>query len=302
MAGQKFFALFNVKFHGKLFTCRVLIIFYAGYIIKLYFSSPYLQIGGLFFTDSGNIYNLIQASLHFPSIWFVSDWLKLNKTCLLVNTNPRATWALTNHERLRIRLQLEAIVAVMYGLDADDFRWLLKDCDYPVDVVTELAYSQFDPKGFWRVDKDKPPEHRLTVLSLVAFHDLQKKIEACGGDREKGIEAFCSQNGGEGWMLPETLRLADYGLGHDERAKEHQPVRECFGPRFHPWQLEQSPEEFWRECHLHARNLLGPARYQALLDELEGKTDAKKPAERQEKLPDGYLFDTSNTPLFDELP
>ena len=72
-------------------------------------------------------------------------------------------------------------------------------------------------------------------------------------------------------MLPETLRLADYGLGHDERAKEHQPVRECFGPRFYDWQLAQTPEESWRECHLHARNLLGPEGYQDLLDELAGK-------------------------------
>lgn len=65
-------------------------------------------------------------------------------------------------------------------------------------------------------------------------------------------------------MLTETLRLADYGLGHDERAREHQPVRDCFGSRFYDWQLAQTPEESWRECHLRARNLLGPEGYQAL--------------------------------------
>ena len=67
------------------------------------------------------------------------------------------------------------------------------------------------------------------------------------------------------------MRLSDYGLGHDDRAREYQPVRECFGPRFYDWQLEQTPEESWRECHLHARNLLGPTGYQALLDELAGE-------------------------------
>ncbi len=126
-----------------------------------------------------------------------------------------------------------------------------------------------NPKGFWRVDKNKHPEHRQTVLSLIAFHDLESKIAGCGGDVERGIEAFCQQNDGQGWMLPETLRLADYGLGHDERARQHQPVRECFGPRFYDWQLAQTPEESWRECHLHARNLLGPDGYQKLLDQLE---------------------------------
>ena len=53
-------------------------------------------------------------------------------------------------------------------------------------------------------------------------------------------------------MIPETLRLADYGLGHDDRAKEHQPVASRLGPRFLPWQLEQSVEESWEECRKHA--------------------------------------------------
>ena len=62
-------------------------------------------------------------------------------------------------------------------------------------------------------------------------------------------------------MLPETLRLADYGLGHDDRALEHQPVASRLGARFFDWQLAQSTEESWRECHVHARNLLGKNGY-----------------------------------------
>jgi hypothetical protein len=82
-------------------------------------------------------------------------------------------------------------------------------------------------------------------LAQVAFQDL--------GDR--GIADFQSQNEGRGWMLPETLRLADYGLGHDDRANEHQPVSSALGPRFYPWQLEQSVEESWEECERHAEVL-----------------------------------------------
>lgn len=37
-----------------------------------------------------------------------------------------------------------------------------------------------------------------------------------------------------GWMLPDTLRLADYGLGHDEWAKEPQPVASVLGSRHLP--------------------------------------------------------------------
>ncbi|HRI54519.1 MAG TPA: hypothetical protein PLW65_30480, partial [Pseudomonadota bacterium] len=129
----------------------------------------------------------------------------------------------------------------------------------------------------------------VTVLSLVAFHDLQAKIAECGGDGAQGIEAFCNQNDGEGWMLPETLRLADYGLGHDDRAKVHQPVRECFGPRFYDWQLAQSAEESWKECHLHARNLLGEEGYQKLLDEIAGRGRSESPAGEREAAGDRTL-------------
>ena len=56
-------------------------------------------------------------------------------------------------------------------------------------------------------------------------------------------------------MLPETLRLADYGLGHDAQAQELRPVASAYGPRFYDWQLAQTPEEFRKECEIHAYNL-----------------------------------------------
>jgi hypothetical protein len=90
------------------------------------------------------------------------------------------------------------------------------------------------------------------VLSLVAFHELKRL----------GLDAFLALNDGDGWRLPETLRLSDHGLGHDARAKEHQPVAARLGDRFLPWQLEQGVEESWEECRRHAElieKILGPA-------------------------------------------
>jgi hypothetical protein len=111
--------------------------------------------------------------------------------------------------------------------------------------MSTIFYRTLDPKGFWRVDKEKDPELRHTILTLVAFHEL-KRI---------GLGAFLALNGGEGWMFPETLRLTDYGLGHDDRAKEAQPVATRFGPRFLSWQFEQTPEASWEECERHAGRL-----------------------------------------------
>jgi hypothetical protein len=163
---------------------------------------------------------------------------------------------------------LDAIVAVLYGLDRDDFAWILRDCDHPTARLSDKAFCRtLDPKGFWRVDKTQDPELRHPVLSLAAFDDLQRAI-ATAGSRDAGIQAFCDQHDGDGWMLPETLCLADLGptrsvdVGtYDERARNAQPVRSRMGERFLDWQLAQSAEESWAECERHARAILegGPA-------------------------------------------
>ena len=176
------------------------------------------------------------------------------------------TVALTEHERLRLRCITESVLFVAFGLDVDDAYWILRQCDLPTSrLATARSEGVLDPKGFWRTDQDRDPELRLTVLTLVAFRDLQQEIRTAGGHRDRGIEAFLSQNHGDGWMLPETLRLADYCLGHDDRAKQPQPVASRLGPRFYDWQLVQTPDEREKEAHLHARNLLGAEGYGELL-------------------------------------
>jgi hypothetical protein len=158
----------------------------------------------------------------------------------------RRLWAVTPHERLRLRCILDAVVAHLYGLDLADFSWILRDCDHPVTQVCNKPFSRtLDPKGFWRVDKNSDPELRHPVLSLIAFRDLLSL----------GLDAFLAQNDGEGWMLPATLRLDDHELGHDARAKEPQPVAARLGDRFLPWQLEQGVEESWDECRRHAETI-----------------------------------------------
>ena len=175
--------------------------------------------------------------------------------------------ALYPGERVRLRSIIDAVSCATYGCDRADLRHILRDSDLPASDVRPRSHKSIslDPRGFWRVDRDKHPELRHTVLTLVAFHDLESKIWAADGDREKGINTFLAQNHGEGWMLPETLRLADYGLGHDDRARHPQPVASRLGPRFYDWQLAQSAEESSCECHLHARNLLGAREYVRLI-------------------------------------
>ncbi|MFV8754269.1 Eco57I restriction-modification methylase domain-containing protein [Nannocystaceae bacterium ST9] len=178
----------------------------------------------------------LAMSLSCADVSFASMW----SGCAMGRDKPwRRCWAVTVYERMRLRVVLDAIAAEAFRMSPDDYKWILRGSDLPVRMISSVRH---DPKGFWRVDKTKPPELRHTVLSLVAFHDLQRM----------GLEQFLAQNDGEGWMLPETLRLADYGLGHDDRAKQHQPVASVLGPRFLDWQLAQGVEESWEECERHA--------------------------------------------------
>ena len=193
------------------------------------------------------------ARIALSGIQFAPDCLRFSDGTALHPPTPA--------ERLRIAIMIDAAVAAIVGLSESDLRYALTACDYPASHTGSRP-----PKGFWRVDKDKDPELRHTVLTLVAFHDLQAHI-ASAVDQQAGIEAFLSQNAGDGWQLPETLRLADYGLGHDDRAQHPQPVVSRLGPRFYDWQLGQSAEEARRERGVHARNLLGELDYARLLRE-----------------------------------
>ena len=152
--------------------------------------------------------NCCFADITLSGIHFAGEWLRHSHAL------PKARfYQYSPREWLRKNIIVEAVIVSIIGLTLVDLRDILTECDFPRGDTKGRK-----PKGFWRIDKTKDPELRHTVLTLIAFHDLQEKILSAGGDCDKGIEAFLSQNNGEGWMLPETLRLADYGLGHDERA------------------------------------------------------------------------------------
>ncbi len=218
----------------------------------------------------------ISAQLSCCSELFSPAWIDAVQSDTA--TSWRKQWAVTEPERLRLRVIIDALMAYSYGLDLDEFSWILKDTDYPLEFLRAKANTQsLDQKRFWRIDKDKDPELRHTVLSLVAFHDLQ----------QKGLDAFLAQNDGEGWMIPEQLRLADYGLGHDERAQEYQPVASRLGPRFYDWQLNEDVERSWQECAAHAELI---RRIVPLPQPEQADGIAEAPAVYKTESPQGALF------------
>ncbi len=188
----------------------------------------------------------LAASLALASVEFANEWLGLRGRNDFDLGAWRREWAVAERTRIARRCALDAATAVLFGYNEAEYRRIIEDCDYPEAALADKAFTRrLFPKGFWRVDKEKPPHLRHTVLSFIAFHELERI----------GLDAFLALNDGQGWMLPETVRLADYGLCHDDRAKEHQPVASVLGPGFYDWQLSQSVDESWEECERHAELL-----------------------------------------------
>jgi hypothetical protein len=58
--------------------------------------------------------------------------------------------------RLRLRVEIDALCADRYGLEPDDFEWIVRD-------------DKTDPKGFYRVAREMPFREPLTGIAAAAF-------------------------------------------------------------------------------------------------------------------------------------
>jgi hypothetical protein len=93
---------------------------------------------------------------------FAPEWLRLkNRYPEFATKEWKHWWAVTEAKRLRLRVEIDALCADLYGLEPDDFDWIVRD-----DLT--------DPKGFWRVDKHLPYRERLTGLAAAAFGALKE--------------------------------------------------------------------------------------------------------------------------------
>jgi hypothetical protein len=92
---------------------------------------------------------------------FAPEWLKIQKLYPeLAGREWKHWWAVTEADRLRLRAEIDAICADLYGLAPDDFDWIVRD-------------DPTDPKGFYRVDRQLPFRERLTGLAAAAFRALK---------------------------------------------------------------------------------------------------------------------------------
>lgn len=184
------------------------------------------------------------AGLTFIHRRFAPEWLRLK--CLypeLAQKEWKRWWAITEADRLRLRVEIDALCADLYGLDSDDFDWIVRD-------------DPTDPKGFYRVDRNLPFRERLTGLAAAAFRALkQGKWTAESAARLTNDEFFAVIGVPEMTAGPEPLIRKRDGC--------HRWKPEEFGPDDprHGWT--------WDHCWQDAVALLGNE--QAVRDYVEGK-------------------------------
>ena len=115
------------------------------------------------------------ARLSFLHRLFAPEWLRLERFFPDLSARPwKHWWAVTEADRLRLRIEIDALCADAYGLTPDDFDWIVKECRRQSNELrNRQTASRLDPKGFWRINKELDPRERLTNLAASAFGALQ---------------------------------------------------------------------------------------------------------------------------------
>ena len=117
----------------------------------------------------------IAANLNLNAPIFCKYWKKHQS----ILGSPIKYWALTDHERLRLQVILNAVSAHCYSLSVEEYEYILKND--PSDV-----------KGFSSIDKEKNEELRRPNLCIKAYHELKKQ----------GLSNFLQSN----WQLPSKIQ------------------------------------------------------------------------------------------------
>ena len=186
---------------------------------------------------------------------FAPEWLRLKSSFSDLATGEWKTlWAVTEADRLRMRIEIDALCADLYGLDPDDFDWIARD-------------DTTDPKGFYRVDRQLPLRERLTGLAATAFRALK--------EGKWSAETAASLSNDEFFDLLGIPELTSAQTAHAKGLPDPLIAKRdgC-----HVWTPESFPEEdprhgwTWDDCWNDAVALLGGE--EAVRDYIEGTAQA----------------------------
>ena len=202
------------------------------------------------------------SQLTFIHRRFAPEWLRLKYLYPdLAAKEWKHWWAVTEADRLRLRVEIDALCADLYGLDPDDFDWIARD-------------DPTDPKGFYRVDRKLPFRERLTGLAAAAFRALKEGKWSAGGTPVADAPGSPALSNDEFFALIGIPELTNPAAAKAKNLSEPLILKRegC-----HKWEpetfLPDDPRHGWTwdHCWQDALALLGSE--QAVKDYVEGKQE-----------------------------
>jgi hypothetical protein len=206
---------------------------------------------------------LLAARLTFLHRRFAPEWLRLKHLYPELARNEwKHWWAVTETDRLRLRVEIDALCAALYGLAPEDFDWIVRD-------------DPTDPKGFYRVDRQHPFRERLTGLAAAAFRALKEGKWSAESAAKLTNDEFFALIG-----IPKMTSGPDPLIRKRDGCHRWKP--EEFGPDDprHGWT--------WDHCWQDAVALLGSE--EAVREYVEGK-NVKGEASPQDDVPKDLFGD-----------
>ena len=76
--------------------------------------------------------------------------------------------AVESGERERLHTRIDALVGAAYGMTAADVAWIVRGCDRPTSSLRRGRTGDLPARGFWRLDKQRPPAQRRPRRWLAA--------------------------------------------------------------------------------------------------------------------------------------
>lgn len=204
------------------------------------------------------------ARLTFLHRRFAPEWLYVKSLDpSLANREWKHWWAVTESDRLRLRVEIDALVANLYGLDPSDFDWIVRD-------------DPKNSKGFYRVDRQLPFRERLTGLAATAFLALKEGKWSADSTSELSNDEFFDLIG-----IPELTNAAA------AKAKGLSDPMIVKRGGCHVWSPESFPADdprhgwTWNHCWQDAQAVLGSE--DAVRKYIEGNTEIVVDTEPEHK-------------------
>lgn len=162
-----------------------------------------------------------------------------------------AWWAVTPATRTALKVENDLLAASACGLGPEALDLMLEECGHPSERLADPAFAAtLDRRGFWRVDRERPPEARHTELVRTLSRPAGRRFpaEGSGGSADTALPATGRSPAGRPPSESATTSVPA-APGWEQTLVPH------LGPLLAPWQEGLDAADNWKLCRETAGRL-----------------------------------------------